>query len=380
MENVLAAVVIIFLLLFGGMTMSSAYISAQQTIITAAQVVTHRANDIAGTDINAASLRVIDSGSVIEITIRNDGDLKLADFDKWDLFTEYYDSATTPVYHAGRLPYDSTGAVINAWSLDGIYLDAANKIAESYETNILNPGEAVVLRVRVTPAIGVGQSAAVTIATQNGVTTATTGKRNTPPLLVRSDGLRVAKNGSAPLTSATLQSIDIENSADELVYQITTAPEQGTLTPSGFTQAQIDSGDVYYTHTGSGDDSFEFTVTDGIDVIGTYSYAITINQPLARENNAGLTLPANSTAVITSELLSVTDADDPPNKLIYTITQFPANGTLSLGSTFSQADINNTLLTYTHSGTEADLFKFVVTDGYDVIGADSFIITLTPSP
>ncbi len=145
-----------------------------------------------------------------------------------------------------------------------------------------------------------------------------------------------------------------------------------------FTQAQIDAGEVYYTHTGDGDDSFEFSVTDGIDTIGTYSYAITINQPPERGNNAGLTLPANSTAVITSDLLSVTDADDPPDKLIYTVTQFPANGTLSLGSTFSQADINNLQLTYTHTGTEADLFKFVVTDGYDVIGTDTFIISLVP--
>ena len=379
MENVLAAVIIIFLLLFGGLTMSSAFISAQETIITAAQVVTDRANDIAGTDIKAVSLQVIDSGSAIEVIVRNEGDRKLADFDKWDLFTEYYDSAATPTYHAERLPYDATGTVINAWSLDGIYLDAETGIGESYEADILNPGEEAVLHLRVSPEIGVGQSAQVTVATQNGVVAETMGKRNTPPLLVRSDGMRVADGGSAPLTTATLQSIDIENPADELTYTITTAPAQGALMPSdSFTQAQIDAGEVYYTHSGSGDDSFEFTVSDGIDTIGSYSYAITINQPPTRQNNAGLTLPANSTAVITSDLLSVTDADDQPDKLIYTVTQFPANGTLSLGSTFSQADINNLQLTYTHSGTEADLFKFVVTDGYDVIGTDTFIITLVP--
>ncbi len=379
MENVLAAVVIIFLLLFGGLTMSSAFISAQETIITASQAVSSRVNDIAGTDIKAVDLKVIDSGSVIEFTIRNDGDLKLADFTKWDLFTEYYDSAATPGYHGGRLPYNSTGAVINAWSLDGIYLDAANDLAESYEIGILNPGEDIVLHVRVSPEIGVGQSVTVTVATQNGVVTALTGKRNTPPLLVRSYGTRVANGGSAPITTATLQSVDVENPADELTYTITTAPAQGMLTPLGsFTQAQIDAGEVYYTHIGSGDDNFEFTVTDGIDTIGTYSYPITINEPPERENNAGLTLPANSTAVITSDLLSVTDADDPLDKLIYTITQFPANGTLSLGSTFSQADIDNLGLTYTHSGTKADLFKFVVTDGYDVLGEDTFIITLVP--
>ncbi len=119
-------------------------------------------------------------------------------------------------------------------------------------------------------------------------------------------------------------------------------------------------------------------MTDGIDTIGTYSYAITIDEPTKSGNNAGLMLPAGESAVITSDLLSVTDADDPPDKLIYTITQFPAHGTLSLGSTFSQADINALGLTYTHDGTTADLFKFVVTDGYDVIGEDSFIITLVP--
>jgi hypothetical protein len=202
--------------------------------------------------------------------------------------------------------------------------------------------------------------------------------RNTPPTLTNNAAVKVASGGRALISADKLLAVDVDG--DTLTYIITTPPVDGTVTPTTFTQQMIDDGKVVYEHNGTGTapDSFGFTVSDGIDVIGAYTFAVTLNEAPTMTNDVGLVLPTGTSATITSALLEISDSDESADKLIYTITQFPSNGTLSLGSTFSQAQIDNNQLSYTHTGTDADLFKFVVSDGYDVIGAYSFVITTTP--
>ena len=78
------------------------------------------------------------------------------------------------------------------------------------------------------------------------------------------------------------------------------------------------------------------------------------------------------TLVIDSSLLLAIDSDDGPAELTYTLTGAPNGGdlrldgvALTLGDTFTQADVNDGHLTYTHGGTVTipDLFSFSVTDG-----------------
>ena len=92
--------------------------------------------------------------------------------------------------------------------------------------------------------------------------------------------------------------------------------------------------------------------------------------------NRGLTLGERATLTIDNNLLLTTDVDNPPAQITYTITDAPDIGTLKLNggvftanSTFTQADINLSKLTYTHvpnsPGAEtpiSDLFKFTVAD------------------
>ncbi len=366
------------MLLFGGLTLSKAFISAEETLQQAWADMDARASAVAHTAINPVDMRILNGGGLIELTLQNSGSLKLADFDRWDVFVEYYDTATMSAYHVEQFPYSRTEASQNQWSVEKIYQDKQNRIAESYDPGIFDPGEAVVLHLNVSPAIGVGQSAQVSVVTDKGIRASMIDVRNAPPTLVLNAGLKVANTGSGLITADSLLAQDADHQPDELTYTITTPPTQGTLTPATrFTQAQIDSGEVFYTHTGTDSDSFSFTLADGINVIGPFTYSITINQPPSLQVNAGLTLASGTTATITNALLKVSDADDPPEKLIYTVTQFPANGMLSLGSTFSQADIDANRLTYTHvnTGATADQFKFMVADGCDVIGSYTFIIT-----
>jgi hypothetical protein len=400
MENVLAAVIVIFVLLFGALSLSSTFISAQQVLSDAWQAMTARDDSLAHTSIIPERMRILEYGSIIEVTLRNDGTLKLADFDQWDVFTEHYDGSAEAGYYTGRLSYTPPNAALSNshWKVDGIYLDAENLAAERYEPGILNTGEEIVLRLQVAPAIGVGKSVQATITTANGVRASIMGTRNTPPALLANTGLKVGRGGTATIRPDLLTVTDADNEPSELTYTVLTppapevtpeptpayGPEHGIVAPETFTQAQLNDGEVVYTHTDVASpeqqsDHFEFTVSDGIDLIGPYSFVISVNRPPRLAQNLGLALPAGGSATITSALLQATDddVDDPAGDLIYTVLHL-SGGTLSLGSTFSQADIDNNRLSYTHVGSSAEQFDFVISDGYDVIGSYRFLITLVP--
>jgi hypothetical protein len=81
-----------------------------------------------------------------------------------------------------------------------------------------------------------------------------------------------------------------------------------------------------------------------------------------------LSIQAGTSLTITSGLLSATDNISSAAQLRYTVTTVPARGTLLLNeaatSSFTQADINNGLVSYheTTSGATSDAFSFKVAD------------------
>jgi Ca2+-binding RTX toxin-like protein/subtilase family serine protease len=104
--------------------------------------------------------------------------------------------------------------------------------------------------------------------------------------------------------------------------------------------------------------------------------------------NTPLALNEGATATITNGLLNVTDADNTPAELTYTITDLPDNGTLSLngtvlnvGGSFTQTDLNNGHLSYQHNGSETiqDAFKFTLADPTgNTLGETTFGIGINP--
>jgi Ca2+-binding RTX toxin-like protein len=104
--------------------------------------------------------------------------------------------------------------------------------------------------------------------------------------------------------------------------------------------------------------------------------------------NSPLTLDEGSTATITNNLLQVTDADNTSTQLVYRIADLPDNGilqlndtNLKLGDTFTQADLNNGLVTYQHNGSETtqDRFDFTLTDtAGNSINQKTFSININP--
>lgn len=375
METVLAAVIIVFLILFAGMTISEVFLTTQDDISAAWQEMQARLDDQVHTRLALVDVYAVEAGAVFVLVLGNDGAEKLADFDAWDVFVQYYDDAGD--YYITRLAYADGALPANAWTVSGIFSRAEDETAEVFEPGLFNPGEEIVLDMAITPAAAPGSSVQMVLAAANGSGAATVFITNLPPVLANNLGLTLPVAESAAITSDVLLTTDADGTADDLLYTVTLPPTQGALSlPVTFSQAEIEAGQLTYTHTGSSNDGFQFTVTDGYDVIGDYTFTITVSEPPLLMTSLGLTVSPGGMGTIDAAVLEVTDTDNLPAELTYTIIEAPTQGTLSLGSTFSQADVNDGALTYTHTGSGPDAFTYTVTDGVSLIGPHTFTITV----
>lgn len=375
MESVLAAFFVMFIMIFGVLTFTDEFVSSQTAIQEAWQDMETRRDDQADTQLVILDAHTTDSGSVVLLNLQNSGAVKVADFRRWDVFIQYMDDAVPVGYHIDHLTYSPNDPTIEGWSINGIFLDIAKDQLEAYNPGILDPGETLVMHLRLAPAIGPGQAALVNISMTNGVSAAYTFVRSMPPTLTTNTGISLASGGNLAFSTTTLAATDPDNTADELIYNVTMSPAQGTLSLTTFTQADIDQNRLTYTHTGAGPDDFQFTLTDGENVVGPFTVLIMIDELPTLAVNAGLTLSANSTAPISNTALTTTDADTPADELVYTVTTLPAQGTLNQ-TTFTQGDIEGGLVTYTDTAATSDSFQFTVTDGTTTLGPLTFNITV----
>jgi hypothetical protein len=122
----------------------------------------------------------------------------------------------------------------------------------------------------------------------------------------------------------------------------------------------------------AGDRRLTFVATDGNEISNTATATVTVqpvNDPPQLLRNQALSVDEGASAVIASALLAVTDVDNPPSALLFTIVSGPARGSILLGGSatgsFTQADIDGDAVRYVHDGSEtvADQFTFHVADG-----------------
>ena len=122
--------------------------------------------------------------------------------------------------------------------------------------------------------------------------------------------------------------------------------------------------------------------------LGSVNVDITaVNDEQVLSINTGATVPEGSSGnAITSAMLETNDVDNADVELIYTLDSIPGNGTLrlsgtalSLGQTFTQADIDAGIVTYDHDGSQAaaDSFDFTVDDGIGTTTTATFNFTVT---
>ncbi len=118
--------------------------------------------------------------------------------------------------------------------------------------------------------------------TEEQVTIILTGT-NDAPVIEANETLYVdADDGATVITADMLQTGDIDNTSGELTYTLNSAPN-GLVSLDGvalgedgtFTQADIDAGLITYTPGVADSDSFDFTVSDGLESVdGTFEVEI----------------------------------------------------------------------------------------------------------
>ncbi|XP_061078781.1 chondroitin sulfate proteoglycan 4 isoform X2 [Conger conger] len=201
-----------------------------------------------------------------------------------------------------------------------------------------------------------------------------------------------------PITSEILKATTNED-GDEITYSILKAPRLGRLISanqknqfqeiSTFSQAELDSGSIFYEHQMPEEPFWE--VRDSVELLLSSSPAqdleltlpITVSFYAADRNsstklwrNAGLDLLSGQKKVIDSSKLDASNllASEPESGqgskgVVYEVTDFPSHGTLMLGDValpkdtpyFLQEDVDKGDLGYAHRGDpepRSDSFSF----------------------
>jgi VCBS repeat-containing protein len=233
-----------------------------------------------------------------------------------------------------------------------------------------------------------------------------------PPRLVSSTP---ADNAGSVSTSANVTltfnesvftgagSITLRRVSDNAIVE-TFAGNDARVTGSGTATLTIDFATTlagstgYYLQFATGAirdaDGMTFGQLDGVQRVGITDSQF-LNFTTAAANtapsvgaNLGLTLAEGASGTITSARLDFNDPEQGDAAITYTVTSVATNGTLfrngvslGLNATFTQADINANLITYTHNGgeTASASFGFSVSDGAGgSVAGQTFTIAVTP--
>ena len=123
-------------------------------------------------EINRTQIQVVktatDTPAMVDITVKNIGQVPLLEFASWDVIIEYYEADDT--YHQLWLSYTTSSSPgDNQWTVTGLYLDASAGDPEVFQPNILDPEEELIIRAKLAPAAGGSTGNRVVISSPNGV-------------------------------------------------------------------------------------------------------------------------------------------------------------------------------------------------------------------
>ncbi|MDX8402749.1 MAG: tandem-95 repeat protein, partial [Mariprofundaceae bacterium] len=170
---------------------------------------------------------------------------------------------------------------------------------------------------------------------------------------------------------------------DAVTYDLYTAPANGTAAVDVYTGLVSYSPYANY----NGPDAFVVRARDPYGAAALLHVNVTVTPvndapwivrsgPI--DTYTGVTYPLTSLDLYTA------DIDNPPAQLVYTLTQAPVLGTLqklglvlTVGSTFTQADVDGGVLRFVGNTAGVDQFGFTVTDNNSLPVSGSVAITVT---
>ena len=167
MGIIIAMMLSVAAIVVGTGLLTNSSVSSVGTVADAWKAMEVRHGEIYRTSLSAVKRDTVDNDS-LDYTLKNSGQVSLADFDAWDLTVQYYDASGN--YLVKWLPRTTTGLANDEWKITGIYIDTASAISEIFEPNVLGASEEMVIRLKLAPAMGDGTNATINIAAPNGAT------------------------------------------------------------------------------------------------------------------------------------------------------------------------------------------------------------------
>lgn len=163
METAIAALIILTVLLYGALTIAQVHLSSQDAIMTSWREMKERLGQRARTEISAVEAETTDAQTV-KVTLSNEGDTKLADFDQWDVIVQYDSTGDGNCNVVEWLSYVEGVPISDEWSED---------IGDIFEPDIFNPEEVMTITMSVSPPVAPNTTNLAIIGTPNGISVST---------------------------------------------------------------------------------------------------------------------------------------------------------------------------------------------------------------
>lgn len=159
MENLIIALGCISLILFGAANMATISLNSVDEFYQSWSNIQKLAIERTFSKITAVNAEANMQGDQITITLRNEGNLSLCQFAKWDVILRYGDGNTI------WIPY---GQTTPGWSISGIFFQG---LPEVLQPGILDPCEEMNILLRLSTPVSENVTNLATISTYNGITT-----------------------------------------------------------------------------------------------------------------------------------------------------------------------------------------------------------------
>ena len=104
------------------------------------------------------------SGGPIKLTVKNEGQLNLSDFARWDVIIEDLVNGTRYLSYSSDYPPGG-----NQWAIQGMFI--SETVPEAFDIGVLNPGEQLLMDINPDPATPSDHPVKITVATGDGITT-----------------------------------------------------------------------------------------------------------------------------------------------------------------------------------------------------------------
>lgn len=164
MATIVVSIICIAMIVVGGMTLSQGILTSADVTALSVEDMSIRENEINRTVLETRRAAKLSWAEYLRVTVKNTGQIKLAEFEKWDVFVQYYDSAGN--YTITWLPYTDETPGNNQWQNARIGL---NGPIDFFEPGILNPFEEMTILARTMPVSGNATTGNITITTPNGI-------------------------------------------------------------------------------------------------------------------------------------------------------------------------------------------------------------------